>query len=139
MESLRRRTSAPLACRRKGLPPTRPAGDPCSDVIEPTHASNLRGYGRLSFLFKGAKIEGWETPAELSMVDGDVIICCRAAVVVMAAGTILSTQEPSPTFTEGDSQYESQIVARLPEITQALYDPSESVQEEATREFRRLL
>jgi hypothetical protein len=30
-------------------------------------------------------------------------------------------------------------VARLPEITQALYDPSEQVQEEATREFRKLL
>ena len=30
-------------------------------------------------------------------------------------------------------------VARLPEITQALYDPNEQVQEEATREFRKLL
>ena len=30
-------------------------------------------------------------------------------------------------------------VARLPEITQALYDPNEQVQEEATREFRTLL
>uniref|UniRef100_A0A7S0I2R3 Importin subunit alpha n=1 Tax=Hanusia phi TaxID=3032 RepID=A0A7S0I2R3_9CRYP len=30
-------------------------------------------------------------------------------------------------------------VARLPEITQALYDPDESVQEQATREFRKLL
>jgi hypothetical protein len=30
-------------------------------------------------------------------------------------------------------------VARLPEITQTLYDPSEHVQEEATREFRKLL
>jgi HEAT repeat protein len=30
-------------------------------------------------------------------------------------------------------------VAPLPEITQALYDPSEQVQEEATREFRKLL
>ena len=30
-------------------------------------------------------------------------------------------------------------VARLPEITQALYDPNELAQEEATREFRKLL
>ncbi|EKX35427.1 hypothetical protein GUITHDRAFT_79857 [Guillardia theta CCMP2712] len=30
-------------------------------------------------------------------------------------------------------------VARLPEITQALYDPDEQVQEQATREFRKLL
>jgi len=30
-------------------------------------------------------------------------------------------------------------VARLPEIKQALYDPSEQVQEDATREFRKLL
>jgi hypothetical protein len=71
-------------------------------VIEPTYASNLRDYGRLSFLFKGATLEGWETPAELSMVDGDVIICCRAAVLVMAAGTIPSTRELSPTSTESE-------------------------------------
>ncbi|KAJ1476298.1 armadillo-type protein, partial [Baffinella frigidus] len=30
-------------------------------------------------------------------------------------------------------------ISRLPEITQALYDPNEQVQEEATREFRKLL
>jgi importin subunit alpha-6/7 len=30
-------------------------------------------------------------------------------------------------------------IARLPEITQALYNPDEQVQEEATREFRKLL
>ena len=30
-------------------------------------------------------------------------------------------------------------ISRLPEITQALYNPDEQVQEEATREFRKLL
>jgi hypothetical protein len=30
-------------------------------------------------------------------------------------------------------------IARLPEITQLLYDPDEQVQEDATREFRKLL
>jgi hypothetical protein len=30
-------------------------------------------------------------------------------------------------------------IARLPEITQLLFDPNEQTQEEATREFRKLL
>jgi len=30
-------------------------------------------------------------------------------------------------------------IARLPEITQLLFDPNEQIQEEATREFRKLL
>ena len=38
-----------------------------------------------------------------------------------------------------DAVTSSVDVARLPEITQALYDPNEQVQEEATREFRTLL
>ena len=42
--------------------------------------------GRLSFLFKGVKLEGSETPADLSMVDGDDIICRPATALMMAAG-----------------------------------------------------